>query len=60
MMIPMPPIHWVKLRQKCSDLGKASMLIRVELPVVVNPQTLSKKASVKEGIAPPIRKGSVP
>ena len=60
MMMPKPPIHCVKLRQKWSDLGNASMLSSVELPVVVKPHILSKKAFVKEGIAPLSKKGSVP
>lgn len=36
------------------------MLIRVELPVVVKPHMLSKKAFAKEGIAPLSIKGRVP
>ena len=44
----------------CSDFGKASMLIRVELPVVVKPQILSKKALVNEGIESLIIYGKVP
>ena len=60
MMMPMPPIHCVKLRQKWRDRGKASMLSNVELPVVVKPQMDSKKALVNEGMAPLSRKGSVP
>ena len=58
--IPIPPIHCVKLRQKCSDFGNTSIFSSVELPVVVNPHMLSKKASVKFGMAPLIRNGSVP
>ena len=52
IMIPIPPIHWLKLRQKWSDLGNVSRLSIVELPVVLKPHMLSKKALVNEGMAP--------
>jgi len=42
----MPPIHCVKLRHKRSEYGSdSSRLITVD-PVVVNPETDSKKASI--------------
>ena len=50
IIIPIPPIHCVKERQKCKDFGNASTLIRVELPVVVK-HTCFQKALAKEGIA---------
>lgn len=42
------------------DLGSFSTSERIVAPVVVKPETLSKKASVKEGIAPEMMKGKVP
>ena len=48
----MPPIQWVKLRQNKIDLGKISMSVRMDEPVVVNPEIDSKKASVNPGIVP--------
>ena len=36
------------------------MSFKMDAPVVVNPEIVSKNASVKSGIAPLIRKGSVP
>ena len=35
--MPMPPSHWMKLRQNSSPLEIASMSVRIEDPVVVNP-----------------------
>jgi hypothetical protein len=35
-------------------------LLRIEAPVVVNPEIVSKKASVKVGILPLIQKGNRP
>ena len=46
-MIPMPPSHWMKLRQKSSPREMDSMSVRMEDPVVVKPDTDSKNASVK-------------
>ena len=42
--IPIPPIQAVAMRQNCMPSGKASMSLRMEAPVVVKPDTLSKKA----------------
>ena len=47
---PMPPIQCVKLRQKSKDFGRASTSERIEAPVVVKPDTVSKRASMKFGI----------
>ena len=44
-MIPIPPIRWVKLRQNRMPWGRASTLGIIEAPVVVSPETVSKKAS---------------
>ena len=57
---PMPPIQWVNERQKRPDRERPSTLFRIEAPVVVKPETVSKKASIKHGISPPSTKGSEP
>ena len=44
--IPIPPSHWVSERQNSTDRGRASMSVRIVAPVVVNPDIVSKKASV--------------
>ena len=46
-MMPMPPSHWMKLRQSSSPRLKPSMSVKIDDPVVVNPETDSKKASTK-------------
>jgi hypothetical protein len=58
--MPIPPIQWVRLRQNKMLFGKDSTSVRMVAPVVVKPDMVSKKASVKEGIVPLIRKGKVP
>ena len=57
---PMPPIQCVKLRQNSPERDRLSTSLRMEAPVVVKPETVSKKASTKRGISPPITKGSAP
>ena len=52
-IIPMPPSQWVRLLQKSNPRGTISMLIKTEAPVVVNPETDSKKASAKVLNTPP-------
>ena len=42
---PMPPIQWVKLRQKSKPRHRPSMLVRMLAPVVVKPDAVSKTAS---------------
>ena len=56
----MPPIQWVNERQKRPDRERPSTLFRIEAPVVVKPETVSKKASIKRGMSPPSTKGSEP
>ena len=59
-MIPMPPIHCVKDRQKaipCESVPGSGM---IDAPVVVNPAADSKNASVGLSMAPVRRYGSVP
>ena len=55
MMIPIPPSHWVSALQKSIPADWDSMLAITVAPVVVNPDTDSKKASVIRGISPLIR-----
>jgi len=56
----MPPTQWVKLLQKrmlwSSDSTSRNMLD----PVVVKPDTVSKKASTKDGVAPLMINGNAP
>ena len=42
---PMPPIQWVKLRQNITPRGWPSICVMMDAPVVVKPETASKKAS---------------
>ena len=57
---PMPPIQCVKLRQNKLQCERASTSLRIEAPVVVKPDTVSKSASVNEGISPESQKGKAP
>jgi hypothetical protein len=50
----------VKLLQNRIPLGKLSISVRMEAPVVVNPETVSKNALITFGIAPLRTKGIVP
>ena len=45
-MIPMPPSHWVKLRQKRMPQPEPSISVMTEAPVVVKPEADSKSASI--------------
>ena len=58
--IPSPPIQCVKLRQNRIDYGRDSTSGKIDAPVVVNPDTVSKNASTNEEIDPLSRKGNVP
>ena len=58
--MPIPPIQCVKLRQRSMLLGTASTSVSIVDPVVVKPDTVSKKASTGELTTPPIRYGSIP
>jgi len=49
---PMPPRRWVWLRQKSRPWGTISISLRMVAPLVVYPDIISKKASVKEGMDP--------
>ena len=57
---PMPPTQWVKLRQNSTPRPRGSISVRMLAPVVVKPETVSKKASTKLGISPEITKGRAP
>lgn len=48
---PMPPSQWLKLRQYIIPGESASTSPRIEEPVVVNPDTISNRASTKFGIS---------
>ena len=56
----MPPIQWVKLRQKRIHLGSTSTSFIMLAPVVVKPDTVSKRASMGLVIEPLMRKGRDP
>ena len=43
----MPPIQWVKHRQNWMGSGSTSTSARMVAPVVVKPDAVSKKVSVK-------------
>ena len=51
-MMPMPPNHWVKLRQNRMPRECTSIAVITEAPVVVKPLMVSKKASVTEAVVP--------
>ncbi len=59
-MIPIPPIHCVKLRQNRMPCGRDSMSEKTVAPVVVNPDTDSKSAWTGESMTPVNRYGSAP
>ena len=40
---PIPPIHEVAIRQNSRPLGTPSMSFKMDAPVVVKPETLSKR-----------------
>ena len=48
----MPPMKTVKLRQKRTERGSDSISERMEEPVVVKPEAVSKMASGMDEMAP--------
>ena len=56
---PIPPMKWVSLRHINNPWSRDSMSWRMVAPLVVYPDIISKKASVKDGIAPESRNGKV-
>lgn len=59
-MMPMPPSQWVRLRHMRIPRGTRSISVRTEAPVVVKPETDSKKASTNELNVSENRKGKAP
>ena len=57
---PIPPIQCVKQRQKLPVLDIVSTSVRIEAPVVVKPEIVSNRASVKLLISPENTNGSAP
>ena len=51
---PIPPIQWVAERQKRMPFGRDSISVSMVAPVVVYPDTLSKKALAKVNSPPHI------
>ena len=58
--IPKPPTQCVIIRQKSIDLGNDSISCNIVAPVVVKPDIVSKKASVKPVMLSVSIYGSVP
>jgi hypothetical protein len=58
--IPIPPSQCVIDLQNSIPCDRASISVKIEAPVVVNPDIVSKNASVYEGIAPENTKGRAP
>jgi hypothetical protein len=58
--IPMPPSHWVMLRQNSMEGVCVSMFESSVDPVVVNPLIASKVESSRLSKVPSIRKGNPP
>ena len=59
-MMAKPPIHCVMLRHSRMSFGTVSMQGRMVAPVVVKPDSASKKASVKLGTLLLSRYGMAP
>jgi len=57
---PIPPIKWVKLRQKRREWLRTPTSSNIVAPVVVKPELTSKKASIMLGICPEKTKGRAP
>ena len=57
---PIPPIQWVKLLQNSVQWESASTSFKMVVPVVVKPEIVSKRASVKDGISLEITNGKQP
>ena len=57
---PIPPIKWVKLRQKRREGLRTETSFKMVAPVVVKPELTSKNASMMVGICPEKTKGRAP
>ena len=58
--IPIPPNHCVNERQKSMVLERDSTFVRIEAPVVENPDADSKNASIGFAISPEMINGIAP
>lgn len=58
--IPIPPSQWVSDLQNSIPLDNPSISVRIDEPVVENPEDVSKTASAKFGISPEATKGMAP
>ena len=58
--MPIPPTQEVAIRQNSNPRGSDYMSLSIDAPVVVKPETVSKKELAKENSPPYIRKGSIP
>ena len=56
----MPPTQWLKLRQNSKHLGRTSIFVRIDAPVVEKPDAISKKQSQNLPNLPENRNGSAP
>ena len=58
--IPRPPNHCIRQRHNRMDLGTPSRVERMDTPVVVNADIVSKNASVTDMCVPYRMNGSIP
>ena len=59
-IIPMPPIHWVRHRHMFMPWESDSTDSNTVAPVVVNPDMVSKNASLNVSGVEHMRNGSIP
>ena len=59
-MIPIPPSQCISDRQKRMEWGRSSMVGKAVAPVVVNPDIVSKKATLRRSVQWLVRKGTMP
>ncbi len=58
--MPMPPSQWVVDLHSRIERGRASMSVRMDAPVVVKPDMVSKNASTKDPMECDSMKGRAP
>ena len=56
----MPPIQWVKERREQDPLGSTSTSVRIDAPVVENPEQIRKTRGFGFGMLPVTTKGTAP
>ena len=56
----MPPIQWEKLLQNRTQCGSCSTVSRIDAPVVVKPETISKRQSQNVSNPPDSQNGIAP